>query len=110
MGILEPQFIGDFTNGFIGGAKELLGFVHQLDMDMLLGSFSRLFLDEITEIVGGEMQFIREILHIGQTPFLRLVSLEVGIQQTFELRQHIPVHILAGNELAVVKTRTIVQQ
>lgn len=49
------------------------------------------------------MQFIREILHIGQTPFLRLVSLEVGIQQTFELRQHIPVHILAGNELAVVK-------
>lgn len=55
MGILEPQFIGDFTDGFIGGAEKLLGFVHQLELDMLLGSFSRLFLDEITEIVGGKM-------------------------------------------------------
>ena len=38
MGILEPQFIGDFTNGFIGGAKELLGFVHQLDICLLYTS------------------------------------------------------------------------
>lgn len=110
MGILEPQFIGDFTDGFIGGAEKLLGFVHQLEQDILLGRFSRLFLDEIPEIVGGEMQFICEILHIGQPLFLRLVSFEVGIQQAFELRQHIPVHMLAGDELAVVKTHSVVQK
>ena len=60
---------------------------------MLLGRFPRLFL----------IQFIREILHIRQTQILRSGSLEVGIQQVFELRQCIPVHILSGNELAVVK-------
>lgn len=68
------------------------------------------FLHEVAEVVGREETLLGEIFHRRQ-PFLQgPVVFEVVVEQPFKLVEHIEIGRLAGDELPLVETHTIVEQ
>ena len=108
--ILESQFIGHLPDGFIRVEKPLLGRVDHLQLDILLGRFPGLLFHQIAEIIGRQAYFACKIAYRRQ-PFLRSGALgKVIVEQPLETCQDIEIHVPARDELALVKTHTIVEQ
>lgn len=65
LGILIAEGIGYLADGHVGKAEEVLGRIDHLVLDVLYGRLARLLLDEISEIVGREMELVCKPGHGG---------------------------------------------
>ena len=79
-------------------------------MDVLNGRLACLFLDEVPEIVGGEVKLVGTPRHGRQSDLFRLVRIEITCQQFLETGKNIAVDNFAGSKLTVVEAEAMVEQ
>lgn len=108
--IVEPEFVGYFADALVRFGKQLFYLCHGRELDVFLCGFTRLFLYQVTEIIGRKAYFIGAILYGGQTYCLGLVGVKIFVQQFLKLVQHTAVTHLPGNELAFIETHTMIEQ
>ena len=110
LGILKAQFIGNLVYGLLRIGKQVLGRIYDFALDVFLRILSRFLFNKISEVVGRKEYLISKIPYGRQSVGMRLPALEIIVEQGFEAGQHILVRFLAGDELPVIKTHTIVKQ
>lgn len=59
--ILKAQLVCDFTDVLVGIEYPFFGDCNNLALDILLGRLACLFFDQVTEIVGRQMEFIGKV-------------------------------------------------
>ena len=82
--ILEPQVVSNLADGLVGTCYHLLGGINQFVLDVFLRGLPRLFLNQVSEIIGREKDLVGKILHGRKSFGLRCVSLEISVEQCFE--------------------------
>ena len=108
--ILESEAIGHLADGLAVIEDPLLCQVDDQGLNMVLGGFPCFLLDKVAKIVGREIQFFGTVGHRGQSEGLGLVGPEIVVQKAFKPFQDALMHILAGDELAVIETYTVIEQ
>lgn len=78
--------------------------------DMVTCSVARSLFYQVAEIVGRHAELVGAVLHCGLTECKLPFLVEIIVQQSVELHQHIRVFQLPRNELAVVETHTVIEQ
>ena len=69
--ILEPELISDFADGFAGVEYFFFCDIDQFGLDVFRSGFPGFFFDQITEIVGGQMNLICTVSYCWQARTLR---------------------------------------
>lgn len=110
LGVLEAQFVGYLTDRLVRAGYHLFGEVDDFVLYVFLGRLTRLFLDEVAEVVGREADLVGKIADGGQAVFLRQMVQKVAVQQVFKLVEDVLVDGRAGVELAFVEAQAVVQQ
>ena len=110
LGVLEPEFVGNLTDGLVAAEHLVLGQVYDLALDMFLCCLAGFFLYQVSEIVGGKADLVSEIFYGRQTLGLGPAAFEIVVQQFVEADQYALVGIAPGNELPVVKSHTVVEK
>ena len=82
--ILESQVVGYLAYRTAAVEDSLLGGIYQPQTYVFLGRMSGLPLYEVTEIVGRKVQLSGAVLNRRQTYGLRLVRIEVIVEQALE--------------------------
>lgn len=108
--ILEAEFGCHLCNAFFRMQQLFLCHIEHLQLDVFLCRFACLFLYQIAEIIGRKAHFIGEILYGRHSVFQCDVRIKIFVNQLLETPQHIQIHVLSGNELALIKPHTIIQQ
>lgn len=110
LGILEAQFVGDFADGFAGVEHFFLGQIYDFELNIFLSGFPGFLFDEVTEIIGGQVQLVGAVSNGRQAQRLRFVGLEISVQHRFKAFQNALVHIVTSDELAVVEPDAVIQK
>ena len=110
MRILETDFVCYLTDCFVGLQQSVFYFADDCLMNVIYGGFACLFLDKVTEIVGGEMKLVGTPYHRRQPEFFRFARVEIIVQQRLEAGQYIAVEYGTGGKLTVVETEAVVEQ
>ena len=110
MRILESNCVRYLAYCLVRACQQVLDTVDDSEVDVFNGGLSSLFLDEVTEIVGGEMKLVGTPCYGGQTDLFRLVGVKIAGHQVLETCEDIAVDNLACGKLAVVETEAMVEQ
>ena len=90
LGIFEAEAFGGFGDGR-ATEQERLGALHNEAADMGCGRLACQFADEVTEIVGGQEEFLGAVLDRRQSQRALNAVVVVMLQQVLEARQQVGV-------------------
>ncbi|WP_395094123.1 hypothetical protein ACF3NR_09580 [Vaginella massiliensis] len=68
------------------------------------------FFDEVAKIVGRKVQFFGAINYRRQPDAVRLVRVEVVVEQLFDTGENVAVSVATGDKLAVVEKYAVIQK
>ena len=108
--VLETELVGYFADSELSGCQFGLGAVYQVLVDVVEGGDARLLAHQVAEVVGRQVYLVGQLLHSGQSLALWAARGEIVGEHGFKAGEDVMVLVLAGDELAVVEARGIVEQ
>ncbi len=79
-GMLKAQRISDPSHGKFCGRQLFFRFVDQFFMNMLLGVQARQRFQQAAQVVGRDIQVVRNVLNSRQAIFLQLIAFKITVQ------------------------------
>ena len=107
--VFEAELIGDFTDGQAGLDEQLLGLLDDGILDVTLCGGAALLADQVAEVVGRETGLVGEVGDGGQTVTFWMVVYKVLAELLLEGQEHLAVHLVSRDELAIVVAQAVVE-
>ena len=108
LGVLETEFIGYLVERQLAVENVLLREVDDLVLDVALCRHASLFLHEVAEIARREAGLVGEIGDAGQTLAFGLAAAEILVKALLEAGHDVAIHLVSGDELAVVVAHAVI--
>ena len=77
---------------------------------MLQGGHAGFPPQQVAQVVGRKTELVGTVLYSRKAFGSRSVGMEVVVQQGFKTGKYVAIQVLAGDELAVVETDTVIKQ